>query len=207
MVQYRATRCNALQHMKTRAGRPTSEGVHAAVQSTKGDDRGDSMVPLSAHEAAPGLGSPLPHLQQDWGSPLPHLRRDWAHSFHICVGTGLTAATCSPRLDSQLLHLRWEWAHPHHIFIKTGQANEETYAEAVHLMTVRQLASCTFHLACCRLRCSVVCCVLFVVCCVLRVVCRLSSVALLHCCTVVCCVLRVACCLLFVAHCALRVAH
>ncbi len=66
--------------------------------------------------SAPGLGSPLPHLQPGLGSPRPHPRRDWPHSGHICAGTGLAAttpatgtgltpATSAPGLGSP-------WPHP-----------------------------------------------------------------------------------------------
>jgi hypothetical protein len=57
-----------------------------------------TAVGLAPPTSAPGLGSPLPHLPQewvrhchtctgDWGRPLPHLRRDWARHSHICAGT------------------------------------------------------------------------------------------------------------------------
>jgi hypothetical protein len=51
-------------------------------------------------------------LRRDWahplaatsalglGSPLPHLHWDWARRCHICIGTGLAAATSAPGLGS-----------------------------------------------------------------------------------------------------------
>ena len=42
--------------------------------------------------SAPGLGSPLPHLHQDWARPC-----------HICARTGLAPATSAPGLDSPQL--------------------------------------------------------------------------------------------------------
>ena len=32
---------------------------------------------LTPPTSAPGLGSPHPHLHQDWAHPFAHLRRDW----------------------------------------------------------------------------------------------------------------------------------
>jgi hypothetical protein len=57
-----------------------------------------TAVGLAPPTSAPGLGSPLPRLPQewvrhchtctgDWARPLPNLRRDWARRSHICAGT------------------------------------------------------------------------------------------------------------------------
>ncbi len=48
------------------------------------------IIKRKAATSAPGLGSPLPHMQWQW---------DWAYPSHICTGTGLA------RL---LSHLHWE---------------------------------------------------------------------------------------------------
>ena len=48
---------------------------------------------LTAATSAPGLGS-----------PLPPLRQDWAHPCHLCAGTGLTPAISAPGLGSPLPH-------------------------------------------------------------------------------------------------------
>jgi hypothetical protein len=76
--------------------------------------------------SAPGLRSPLPHLQQDRARPshictgaaptaptsapglgrtLPHLHQDCAHRTHICTGTGPTAPTSAPGLGPPLPQL------------------------------------------------------------------------------------------------------
>jgi hypothetical protein len=47
---------------------------------------------LTPATSAPGLGSPLPHLQRDWGSTLPRLSRGWAYPCHICIRTALIPA-------------------------------------------------------------------------------------------------------------------
>ena len=39
------------------------------------------------------------------GSPLPHLNEDWAHPCHICTRTALTPAASAPGLRSPLPHL------------------------------------------------------------------------------------------------------
>ncbi len=77
--------------------------------------------------AAPGLGSPVPHLHRDrarpchictgiglaratsdsgMGSPVPHLHLDGAHPCHICTGTGLSPATCALGLRRAEVRLR-----------------------------------------------------------------------------------------------------
>ncbi len=89
--------------------------------------------------SAPGLGSPMPHMQPGLGSPVPYLHREWAHPAHICAGsaldintgTGLTRATSAPGLGSPpgasapglgspVPHLHRDWAHPGHICTGTG---------------------------------------------------------------------------------------
>jgi hypothetical protein len=199
MVQYRATRCNALQHMETRAGRPTSEGLHAAVQSTKG------MI-----------------VAMVWcHSVRMKRRRDWAHRRHICAGTGLTASTSASGLGSPHHtftktglpaatyalgvgspppHLHQDWSGKRGDVRRGCSVNDGA-------------PTCILHVSSCMLPVAVVCCLLRIVCCLLRIACCLSSVVcrLLRvvCCMlrVAYCMLRVACCLLFVARCALRVAH
>jgi hypothetical protein len=54
---------------------------------------GTGLIPSTS---APGLGSALPHLLQDW-----------AHRAHICAGTELTPATSAV--------LRRDWAHSAHL--------------------------------------------------------------------------------------------
>jgi hypothetical protein len=52
---------------------------------------------IAATSAAPGLGSPLPHLHRDSAHPWPHLRRHWAQPCHICTGTGHERSTTADR--------------------------------------------------------------------------------------------------------------
>ena len=67
--------------------------------------------------SAPGLVRTVPHAEWDLSSPLPHLHRDWARPCHVCIGTGLTAATSAPGPGSPLPgpgsplpHLHRDWA-------------------------------------------------------------------------------------------------
>jgi hypothetical protein len=60
-----------------------------ALQCVSGPRICASGTGLAAATSAPGLGSPLPHLHQDW-----------AHPCHIRAGTGLAPATSAPGLDS-----------------------------------------------------------------------------------------------------------
>ncbi len=49
------------------------------------------------------------------GSPRPHLHQDWAHPAHICNGTGLDLATSVPGLGPPRPHLCKDGAHPAHV--------------------------------------------------------------------------------------------
>jgi hypothetical protein len=55
---------------------------------------------------APGLGSPRPHLHQDWACPC-----------HICAGTRLAA------------YLHWDWAHLCHICTGTASIHKDARGE------------------------------------------------------------------------------
>jgi hypothetical protein len=96
-----------------------------------------SALSRSGVRAVRPIGSARATSAPGLGSPLPHLRQDWAHPCHICAGTGLThatsapglgsaaatsapglgsaAATSAPGLGSPMPHLRRDWAHPCHI--------------------------------------------------------------------------------------------
>ena len=87
------------------------------------------------------LGSPLPHLHQDWAHPCHICAWTWAHPCHICIGTGLEwrprprpifalPLTSAPRLRSR------EPAQPTYIY--TAAEND---------------ASCTLRCAACHATC------------------------------------------------------
>jgi hypothetical protein len=81
---------------------PALEALCAAHLPSNRDGHTDAT-------SAPGLGSTLPHLRQDWARPC-----------HICARTELDPATSAPGLSSTLPHLRQDWARPCHICIGTG---------------------------------------------------------------------------------------
>ena len=52
-----------------------------------------NWIGLTRATSAPELGSPLPHLHQNWAPPCHICTRDWARPCDICTGTGL-AGSC-----------------------------------------------------------------------------------------------------------------
>ncbi len=75
---------------------------------------------LTPH-SAPGPGSPLQHLHEDWAHPCPHLHRDWARPNRILHRDWARPGTLhQPRLGSPLPQLRRDRAHPCHICTGTG---------------------------------------------------------------------------------------
>jgi hypothetical protein len=62
-----------------------------------------------AEVASSGLGSPRPHLHQNWARPA-----------HICTRTGRAAALLASELGSPLPHLHQNWARPAHICSRFG---------------------------------------------------------------------------------------
>ena len=103
-------------------------------RTTSADRRGRMRLSSTCRTPAPsarhpshictGTGLTPPTAAPGLGSPLPHLRRDWAHPFHICTGSGLIPATSAPGLGSphltsapglgsRLPHLHRDWGSPH----------------------------------------------------------------------------------------------
>ena len=62
-----------------------SRSASAPVQSVPASHR--------CHVCA-GTGLAPTTSAPELGTPRPHLRQDWAHPFHICAGTGLTEVSC-----------------------------------------------------------------------------------------------------------------
>ena len=94
--------------------------LHRAIRPRAVVPCGNRVRRAVSHICA-GTGLTPPTSAPGLGSPLPHLRQDWAHPSHICAGTGLTAPTSAPGLGSPLPHLRQDWAHPSHIRTRTAQ--------------------------------------------------------------------------------------
>jgi hypothetical protein len=69
-----------------------------------------SLTPPTAAPGTRSAGQALPSLEPGLGSPCPHLHQDWAHPAHICAGAGLIPRTSAPGLGSPRPHLLRDFA-------------------------------------------------------------------------------------------------
>ncbi len=104
-----------LPHATDAAGRPAAcDALRAAAFDGRADgcrnqSRNVLHPPITrAHPAhvCAATGLTPPTSAPGLGSPRPHLRQDWAHLAHVCAATGLTLPTSAPEPASPLPHLQ-----------------------------------------------------------------------------------------------------
>ena len=78
------------------------------------------FILLKPFRAASAKRFPSGKRKKGISASASHLHQDWAHRCHICIGTGLTAATSASGLGSPLPHLHGDWPHRCHICTGTG---------------------------------------------------------------------------------------
>jgi hypothetical protein len=100
--RYRPTVITARRRSRFRRARPTT--------SSRGVRPPRLPAPATA-TSAPGMGSPLPRLHQDWAHPCHICAATGLAPSHICTGTGLTAATSAPRLRTWASASPSTWQH------------------------------------------------------------------------------------------------
>jgi hypothetical protein len=94
---------NPQDRQASHARRPASRLGRATPTSAPGPGLvpptsalGLGLTRYAAPTSVPGLGSPRPHLRQDWAHPAHICAGTGAHPAHICAGTGLVLPTSAP---------------------------------------------------------------------------------------------------------------